>query len=162
VNRRLPGLVSFSGALCRRIAAEPYLMASSTSPAEASGGTGGNSSSGIAGEADWFMATGDRTLISNLVPVSNQVVQAGNGAGMLVCGRGSVNTETVVLPDVWYVPGLTMNLVSVGQLTEDPDLSVSMGGGMCRISKTSDGSVLGRAPLRSRKYVVDFLKVQRN
>ncbi|KAG2558369.1 hypothetical protein PVAP13_8NG110404 [Panicum virgatum] len=144
-------------------------MASSTSPAEASGGTGGNSSSGIAGEADWFMAsgatnhmTGDRTLISNLVPVSNQVVQAGNGAGMLVCGRGSVNTETVVLPDVWYVPGLTMNLVSVGQLTEDPDLSVSMGGGMCRISKTSDGSVLGRAPLRSRKYVVDFLKVQRN
>jgi hypothetical protein len=70
--------------------------------------------------------------------------------------------EAVVLPDVWYVPGLTMNLVSVGQLTEDPDLVVSMGGGMCRISKTSDGSVLGRAPLRSnRKYVVDFLKVQR-
>jgi len=32
---RLAGLVSFSGALCRRIAAEPYLMASSTSPAAA-------------------------------------------------------------------------------------------------------------------------------
>lgn len=134
-----------------------------------SSGTGGNSSSVNAGAADWFMAsyatnhmTGDRTLISNLVPVSNQVVRAGDGEGMLVCGRGSVNTEAVVLPDVWYVPGLTMNLVSVGQLTEDPDLVVSMGGGMCRISKTSDGSVLGRAPLRSnRKYVVDFLKVQR-
>jgi len=90
-----------------------------------SSGTGGNSSVN-AGEADWFMAshatnhmTGDRTLISNLVPVSNQVVQAGDGEGMLVCGRGSVNTERVVLPDVWYVPGLTMNLVSVGQLTED-------------------------------------------
>ena len=63
---------------------------------------------------------------------------------------------------MWYVPGLTVNLVSVGQLTEDPDLSISMGGGMCRIRRTSDGSVLGRAPLRSRKYVVDFLKVQRN
>ena len=133
-----------------------------------SGGPGGNSSVN-AGQADWFMAsgatnhmTGDRALISNLVPVSNQVVQAGDGAGMLVCGRGSVNTETVILPDVWYVPGLTMNLVSVGQLTGDPDLSVSMGGGMCRIRKTSDGSVLGRAPLRSRKYVVDFLKVQQN
>ena len=97
-----------------------------------SSGTGGNSSAN-AGQADWFMATcatnhmtGDRTLISNLVPVSNQVVQAGDGEGMLVCGRGSVNTERVVLPDVWYVPGLTMNLVSVGQLTEDPDLSVSI------------------------------------
>jgi hypothetical protein len=62
-------------------------------------GTGGNSSSVNAGAADWFMAsyatnhmTGDRTLISNLVPVSNQVVRAGDGEGMLVCGRGSVNT----------------------------------------------------------------------
>ena len=73
-------------------------------------------------------------------------------------------TLTVVLPDVWYVPGLTVNLVSVGQLTEDPDLSISMGGGMCRIRRTSDGSVLGRAPLRSdtKYYVVDFLKVRRN
>nr|TKW01324.1 hypothetical protein SEVIR_8G172300v2 [Setaria viridis] len=113
-------------------------MASSTSPAAAS--------SVKAREADWFIAsyatnhmTGDRTLISNLVPVSNQVVHAADGEGMQVCGRGSVITETVVLPDVWFVPGLTMNLVSVGQLTEDP-------------------------PLRSdiRKYVVDFLKVQLN
>jgi hypothetical protein len=134
--------------------------------------TGNGSNSSVnAGEADWFIAsyatnhmTGDRTLISNLVPVSNQVVQAGNGEGMQVCGRGTVITDTVVLPDVWFVPGLTTNLVSVGQLTEDPDLIVQMGGGVCRISKKSDGSVLGRAPLRSgiRKYVVEFLKVQLN
>jgi hypothetical protein len=107
--------------------------------------------------------TGNQSLISNLVPVNNQVVEAGEGEGMQVCGRGSVNTETVVLPEVWYVPGLTMNLVSVGQLTGDPDLIVEIGGGVCRISKKSDGSVLGGARLRSdRKYVVDFLKIELN
>ncbi|WVZ49706.1 hypothetical protein U9M48_001038 [Paspalum notatum var. saurae] len=106
--------------------------------------------------------TGDPTLISDMLPVSNQIVQEGDGAGMQVRGRGSVKTETVLLPDVWYVPGLEWNLVSVGQLTEDPDLSVQMGGVICRISR--HGSVLGRAPLRrsDRKYVVDFLKIEQN
>ncbi|XP_062198023.1 uncharacterized protein LOC133900794 [Phragmites australis] len=152
-------------------------MASSTSPVEASGsdpcaastGTGSNSS-GNAATAAWFIAsrasnhmTGDRTLISNLVPVSNQVVEAGNGEGMMVCGTGSVNTETVVLPDVWYVPGLTINLVSVGQLTLDPDLIVKIDRRACRVNKISDGSVLGRAHLTSgSKYEVDFLKIQLN
>lgn len=107
--------------------------------------------------------TGDQSLISDLVPVSNQVVKEGNCAGMQVCGKGSVNTETVVLPDVWYVPGLAVNLVSVGQLTEDPDLSVRIGGGACRINKVSDGSVIGRARLTSdRSYEVDLLKIQLN
>ena len=107
--------------------------------------------------------TGDNSLISNLVPVINQVVEAGEGKGMKVCGKGSVNTEKVVLSDVWYVPGLTMNQVSVGQLTQDPDLIVEIGCGACRISKKSDGSVLGEARLRAdHKYVVDFLKIKLN
>ncbi|KAJ1276800.1 hypothetical protein BS78_05G243000 [Paspalum vaginatum] len=137
-------------------------MASSTTSSPAA------STSKNAGKADWFVAsfctnhmTGDRTLISDMVPVSNQVVQEGDAAGMQVCGRGSVNTETVVLPDVWYVPGLNQNLVSMGQLTEYPDLVVEMGGGVCHISR--HGSVLGRAPRRSdRKYAVDFLKIELN
>ncbi|CAD6255772.1 unnamed protein product [Miscanthus lutarioriparius] len=97
------------------------------------------------------------------VPVNNQVVEAGEGEGMKVCGKGSVNTEKVVLSDVWYVPGLIANFVSVGQLTEDHNLIVQLGGGMCRVNKKSDGSVLGRAPLRPyRKYAVDFLKIELN
>ncbi|KAL6654641.1 hypothetical protein ACP70R_008106 [Stipagrostis hirtigluma subsp. patula] len=151
-------------------------MASPTSPAAASGsnpsafsrGAGGKSS-GSAGNATWFIATaasnhmtGDPSLISNMVPVSNQVVEAGNGQGMQVCGRGSVITETVVLPDVWYVPGLNANLVSVGQLTDDRDLSVEIGGGVCRINKSSDGSAVGRAHRKDFKYEVEFLKIQLN
>ncbi|WVZ49707.1 hypothetical protein U9M48_001039 [Paspalum notatum var. saurae] len=127
-----------------------------------------SSTSENAGKADWFVATrctnhmtGDQTLISDLVPVSNQVVKAGEGEGLQVRGKGSVNTGTVVLPDVWYVPGLNRNLVSAGQLTKYRGLVVEMGGGMCQISR--HGSVLGRAPLRSdMKYVVDFLKIEQN
>ncbi|CAD6252842.1 unnamed protein product [Miscanthus lutarioriparius] len=152
-------------------------MASSASPPASSGSNPGAASTGAgknrevnSGEVPWFIATratnhmtGDKSLISNLVPVNNQVVEAGEGEGMKVCGKGSVNTEKVVLPDVWYVAGLTANVVSVGQLTEDHNLIVQFGGGMCRISKESDGSVLGRAPLRpDRKYAVDFLKIELN
>uniref|UniRef100_A0A0A9C8N2 Retrovirus-related Pol polyprotein from transposon TNT 1-94-like beta-barrel domain-containing protein n=1 Tax=Arundo donax TaxID=35708 RepID=A0A0A9C8N2_ARUDO len=147
-------------------------MASPTSPAAASGSNPCAASTGTSsnrsGNTAWFMATRasnhmtcNRSLVSNMVPVSNQVVRAGNGEGMQVCGRGSVNTEMVVLPDVWYVPELTMNLVSVGQLTDGPDLAVMMGGSGCCVSRTSDGSVVGRAHLRSdNKYEVDFLKIQ--
>ena len=52
---------------------------------------------------------------------------------------GSVNMEAVVLPNVGHVPGLSMNLVLVGQITEDPDLVIKIGGGACRINKNSNG-----------------------
>ncbi|CAO2142780.1 unnamed protein product [Urochloa humidicola] len=114
----------------------------------------------------WFIATaachhmtGNQSLIPDLSPVSNQVVHSGNGSPMQVCGRGSVETATVVLPDVWYVPELTENLVSVGQLTEH-NLSIVFGGGECNISKTSDGSLVGKAHMGSDgMYTVDYLKV---
>jgi len=32
-----------------------------------------------------------------------------------------------------------MNLVLVGQITEDPDLVIKIGGGACRINKNSSG-----------------------
>ncbi|OEL32484.1 hypothetical protein BAE44_0006497 [Dichanthelium oligosanthes] len=137
-------------------------------PSNASKGASDNSSEN-AGRATWFMATaacnhmtGNRSLILDLSPVSNRVVYSGNGSPMEVCGTGSVETPTVVLHDVWYVPELTENLVSVGQLTE-LNLSIVFGGGECTISKTSDGSVVGKAHMGSDgMYAVDSLKVQLN
>lgn len=137
-------------------------------PCNASEG-GGDSSSENAGRSTWFIATAachhmtnNRSLIPDLSPVSNKVVHSGNGLPMQVCGRGSVETAKVVLPDVWYVPELTENLVSVGQLTE-LNLSIVFGGGECSISKISDGSVVGKARMGSDgMYAVDFLKVQLN
>ncbi|KAG2557188.1 uncharacterized protein LOC120685855 isoform X2 [Panicum virgatum] len=108
--------------------------------------------------------TGDLNLLTGMVPVSNKVVGTGSGKGMQVHGTGSVLTEAVVLPDVWYVPGLAARLVSVTQLTNDnPNLFIRMLGTACLVTKISDGSVIGSAHLRSdNKYEVDFLRIQQN
>ena len=108
--------------------------------------------------------SGNLSLLTDMVPVSNQVVCAGSGKGMQVHGTGSVLTEAVVLPDVWYVPGLAARLVSVTQLTNDnPNLFIRMLGTACLVTKISDGSVIGSAHLRSdNKYEVDFLRIQQN
>uniref|UniRef100_A0A0E0HPR5 Retrovirus-related Pol polyprotein from transposon TNT 1-94-like beta-barrel domain-containing protein n=1 Tax=Oryza nivara TaxID=4536 RepID=A0A0E0HPR5_ORYNI len=78
-----------------------------------------------AAKGKWYIATAatnhmtrDQSVISNLKPVTGRVVGGGNGAGLQVHGSGAVNTETVAIPDVWYVPGINCNLVSVGQLCQ--------------------------------------------
>ena len=108
--------------------------------------------------------SGNLSLLTHMVPVSNQVVCAGSGKGMQVHGIGSVFTEAVVLPDVWYVPDLAVSLVSVNQLTNDnPNLSIKMSGTACHVTNISDGSVIGSAHLRSdNKYEVDFLRILQN
>ena len=138
-------------------------------PSNASERGGANSSENAGSRATWFIATaacnhmtGNRSLILDLSPVSNRVVYSGNGSPMEVCGTGSVVTPTVVLRDVWYVPQLTENLVSVGQLTGLNPI-IAFGGGKCTISKTSDGSVVGKAHMGSDGiYAVESLKVQLN
>ncbi|KAF8652316.1 hypothetical protein HU200_062843 [Digitaria exilis] len=107
--------------------------------------------------------TGDRSLLISMVQVNNQVVRLENGRVLPVRAIGSVSTEDVVLSNVWYVPGLHMNSVSVDQLTADHDLFVKMEGAVCLVTKNSDGSEVGRAHLRADyKYEVDSLIVQQN
>jgi hypothetical protein len=76
-----------------------------------------------------------------------------------VVARGAVITGAVVLPDVWFVPGLTENLVSVSQLAE-LDHSIGFGRGECCIRSSPDDKVVGKGRLqRGGHYVLDFLKV---
>nr|BBF89473.1 hypothetical protein [Oryza glaberrima]BBF89485.1 hypothetical protein [Oryza glaberrima] len=104
-----------------------------------------------AAKGKWYIATAatnhmtrDQSLISDLKPVTGRVVGGGNGAGLQVHGSGAVNTEMVAIPDVWYVPGINCNLVSVGQLCQ-LGLEVSIFRGVCTVTRASDGSVVGKA-----------------
>lgn len=107
--------------------------------------------------------TSKSDLLVDLVPVRNQVVVAENGKVLQVHGIGSVITEGLVLPNVWYVPEIRMNHVSVHQLTTDHGLEVMMAGTRCSVTKMSDGSEVGWGHLRSDyKYEVDSLIVQQN
>jgi len=105
-------------------------------------------------------ATGNRDLLSDFTTSTKELsVKAGHGVSMPVCGRGSVITGTVVLQDVWFVPGLTQNLVSVTQLT-DLDYNVGFARGACVIKGAADGIVIGKAHVsQDRLFEVDFLKV---
>ncbi|CAD6252874.1 unnamed protein product [Miscanthus lutarioriparius] len=78
---------------------------------------------------------------------------------MQVLGCGNVVTDAVVLPDVWYVPGLTANLVSVSQLAE-LDYSIGFGHAECYIRSPDDGGLVGSARVGDEGlFEVDFLKV---
>lgn len=82
------------------------------------------------------------------------------GCRCLPLARGAVVTDTIVLPGVWFVPGLAVNLVSVSQLGE-LDYSIGFGCGECCIrSATGGGTIVGKARLKEGGlYVLDFLKV---
>ncbi|CAN6226682.1 unnamed protein product [Urochloa humidicola] len=105
-------------------------------------------------------ATGNRDLLSGFITEHHdQFIHAVDGVPMPVLARGAVVTDAVVLPDVWFVPGLKANMVSVSQLAE-LDYSVGFGCGECCIKSASGGTTVGKAHLREDGlYVLDFLKV---
>ncbi|XP_052135998.1 uncharacterized protein LOC127754488 isoform X2 [Oryza glaberrima] len=117
----------------------------------------------------WFIETaapnhitGNRSLMSDLRPVDTYIVYTAGGTGMMVHGIGAVNTERVVIPDVWYVPGINANFVSVGQLAQ-LDLSTEFRRGVCSVTRGSDGSVVGKGYQGSNGlYEVEFIKVPLN
>lgn len=105
-------------------------------------------------------ATGNRDLLSGFKTLDDIYIQAGDGvSSMPVRGCGSVITEKVVLPDVWFVPGLTDNIVSASQLIE-LDYSVGFTRGVCYIRGATDDTVIGEAPVgEDGKFQLKFLQV---
>ena len=107
-------------------------------------------------------ATGNRALLSGFAPDHGDLfVKAGDAgsAPMRVAGRGNVVTDAVVLPDVWYVPGLAVNVVSVSQLAE-LDYSVVFAHGQCCVRSGEDGGVVGTARAgEDGLFTLDFIKV---
>ncbi|XBH68056.1 hypothetical protein VPH35_096313 [Triticum aestivum] len=63
--------------------------------------------------------TGNLNLLTDLTPVCDRWVRSliGTGLPMQVCARGSVNCNGIKLDDVWYVPGVTVNMVAGAQFS---------------------------------------------
>lgn len=61
--------------------------------------------------------------------------------------------------DVWYVPGLVANVVSVSQLAE-LDYNMAFGCGRCNVRSAEDGVVAGAARAgEDGLFAVDFIRV---
>jgi len=116
-----------------------------------------------ADDAVWYLGinaphrTGNLNMLMDPMPVYDRWVKSISGIGppMQVCARGSVNCNGIKLDDVWYVPGLTVNMASVAHF-HGQDLQVRMGGGACSIER-SDGTVVGKGRLIDNLYELDFL-----
>lgn len=81
----------------------------------------------LTGEKGWFMELDENFKHS---------VRLGNSSKMMVQGKGKIRFEVEgmiqVITDVYYIPNLTNNLLSIGQLQEK-NLTVLIKNGVCKI-----------------------------
>lgn len=107
-------------------------------------------------EALWFLdsgcsnhMTGDKQWFIYLDEAFRQVVKLGNNTKMEVMGKGSIklkfNGVGQVITDVYYLPELKNNLLSIGQFQER-DLAILIQNRMCKIYHPSRGLII-QAPM---------------
>jgi hypothetical protein len=78
------------------------------------------------GNSQWFfdsaccnhMTTGIKSLPSVTIVSSLPPIHTANDNTMNITHTGHVSTSNLTLPNTYYIPNLTLNLISVGQLCE--------------------------------------------
>lgn len=89
--------------------------------------------------------TGDKGCFSDLEKNFNLTVKLGNYTKMVVVVKGSVRVQVngiiLVITDVYYIPELRNNLLSVGQLQEKC-LAILIQDGTCRVFHPRRGVIM--------------------
>ncbi|CAL9237510.1 unnamed protein product [Arabidopsis halleri] len=112
----------------------------------------------------WFLdsgcsnhMTGAKKWFSELDESFRHSVKLGNNARMTVEGKGSiklkVNGLIQVIQDVYYVPELSNNLLSLGQLQER-NLAILIQDGVCKIYHPSRGLIVETPMTANRMFVI--------
>ena len=101
--------------------------------------------------------TGDKTWFVELDESFKHTVRLGNSKKLAVEGRGSVRFEvkgiTQTVTNVYYVPNLTNNLLSIGQLQEKR-LVILIKEGTCRIYHQQRGLIINTQMMANRMFSV--------
>lgn len=103
-------------------------------------------------EEVWFLdsgcsnhMTGNKKWFSDLEEVVNRTVKLGNDMRMAVVAKGSIrvklNGMTQVISDVYYIPELKNNLLSIGQLQEK-GLAILIKDGTCKVFHPKRGLIM--------------------
>jgi len=102
----------------------------------------------ISGNKDWFMDMDEQFRHS---------VKLGNGARMMVMGKGNIKLETAgltqVIRDVFYIPELNNNLLSIGQFQER-GLAIVMKDRACKIYHPTRGLIMQTLMAANRIFVL--------
>ncbi|CAL1396853.1 unnamed protein product [Linum trigynum] len=98
--------------------------------------------------------TSVRSVFENLQPSSGISLQVADGSSISVARVGSVKTRRLSLPQAYYVPKLTPNLVSVGQLADD-GCRITFDGRGCTVQDMRTGAEIRRGSKRGRIYMLE-------
>lgn len=112
----------------------------------------------------WFLdsgcsnhMTGDKSWFVELDEGYKHSVRLGNSSRMAVQGKGKIRFEvegiTQVVTDVYYVPNLTNNLLSIGQLQEK-QLTFVIKNGVCKIYHHQRGLIVDTQMTINRMFLV--------
>lgn len=112
----------------------------------------------------WFLDSGcsnhmcgDRSLFSELNEGFRQVVKLGNNTKMSVAGKGNVKLQingfNHVVSNVFFIPELKNNLLSIGQLQEK-GLAILIQAGQCRIYHPQRGLIIQTQMTVNRMFIL--------
>ena len=115
-------------------------------------------------EEVWFLdsgcsnhMSGNREWFSDLDVQFRQTVKLGNNSRMAVVGKGNVRMQvngiTQVISEVYYIPELKNNLLSVGQLQEK-GVAILIQHGTCKVFHPSKGLIIQSKMSANRMFVV--------
>jgi len=123
---------------------------------------GSSSSSWVLDSGASFHVTSDQSQLVACKPVADGAsIQTADGTSCHITHQGSLSNSYFSVPDVSFVPQLSMNLLSVGQLA-DHNCFVGFDDSSCFIQDRRTGTVLGTGHRRSGSpslYVLDTLRL---
>jgi len=109
-----------------------------------------------------FHVTSDKPQLVNCQAVHNGAsVQTADGTSCPITSHGSLSTPHFSVPNVSFVPQLSMNLLSVGQIT-DQNCFIGFYDSSCFVQDRRTGRVIGTGHCRrgsSSLYVLDTLSL---
>jgi len=116
------------------------------------------------GEDVWFLDSrcsnhmcGDKNFLCDLNENFRQMVKLGNNSRMTIIGKGNVrlkvNGLTHVVTEVFLVPDLKNNLLSIGQLQEK-GLAILIKHGLCKFYHPTKGLFIQTAMSANKLFIL--------
>ncbi|KAK2973102.1 hypothetical protein RJ640_009754 [Escallonia rubra] len=118
------------------------------------------------GNSSWFFDSGCCNHMTSHLTIffskshtpNTPVIHTADGSRMHASHIGHVSTSTLTLPDTYFIPNLTLNLISVGQLCElGLDLHFTSSG--CSVQDPRTGQILGIGRKNGRLYELTNLRI---
>ena len=112
----------------------------------------------------WFLNSGcsnhmckNKEWFSNLDEEFRQSVKFGNNSKMAVLGKGNIRLQIVgvthVITDVFYIPELKNNLLSIGQFVER-GVVILIQHGVCRVYHPKKGLIMQTTMFANRMFIL--------